>query len=59
MKDDSENDAHKFELKPQEGWRKVEENLVWPLKEKEVQKALEGLERGKSIMLLALSADQA
>lgn len=46
-------------LEPERGWRKVRKSLVWPLKEKEVKRVLEGLERGKSMMLLALSADQA
>ncbi|KAL2062624.1 hypothetical protein VTL71DRAFT_5696 [Oculimacula yallundae] len=45
-------------LEPETGWRKVRKSLVWPLKEVEVKKALDELERSKSMMLLALSADQ-
>jgi hypothetical protein len=48
----------KRKLEPEAGWRKIKKSLVWPLKEGEVKKALEGLERSKSMMLLALSADQ-
>ncbi|PVH76555.1 hypothetical protein DL98DRAFT_517882 [Cadophora sp. DSE1049] len=48
----------KKKLEPEVGWRKIRKSLVWPLKEAEVKKALEGLERSKSMMLLALSADQ-
>ncbi|KAK0123929.1 hypothetical protein ONS95_008919 [Cadophora gregata] len=48
----------KKKLEPEAGWRKIRKSLVWPLKETEVKKALEGLERSKSTMLLALSADQ-
>lgn len=48
----------KKKLEPEVGWRKIRKSLVWPLKEVEVKKALEGLERSKSMMLLALSADQ-
>ncbi|KAH7324057.1 hypothetical protein BKA65DRAFT_598554 [Rhexocercosporidium sp. MPI-PUGE-AT-0058] len=48
----------KRKLEPETGWRKVKKSLVWPLKEAEVKKALDGLERSKSMMLLALSADQ-
>ncbi|KAH9215941.1 hypothetical protein DL95DRAFT_445710 [Leptodontidium sp. 2 PMI_412] len=46
-------------LEPETGWRKIRKSLVWPLKETEVRKALDELERSKSMMLLALSADQA
>ncbi len=49
----------KRKLEPERGWRSVRKSLVWPLKEKEVLRVLQGLERGKSMMLLALSADQA
>jgi hypothetical protein len=49
----------KEELQPQEGWRKVRAALVWPLKEGEMRKCLGDLERGKSMVMLALSADQA
>jgi hypothetical protein len=46
-------------LEPEKGWRKLRNNLVWPLKEGEMRRALEVLERWKSTMQLALSADQA
>jgi hypothetical protein len=49
----------KEKLKPQEGWRKLRAALVWPLKEGEMRKCLGDLERGKSMVMLALSADQA
>ena len=55
----SELERLRRQLEPQSGWRKVRRSLVWPLKEGEMRKALEGLERGKSAMLLAISADQA
>lgn len=48
----------KRKLEPESGWRKVRKSLVWPLQEAEVKKALDRLERSKSMMLLALSADQ-
>jgi hypothetical protein len=46
-------------LEPERGWRGVRRTLVWPLKEGEVRKALGALERLKTTMQLALSADQA
>ncbi|KUJ17322.1 uncharacterized protein LY89DRAFT_733179 [Mollisia scopiformis] len=46
-------------LQPEKGWRKLRRGLVWPLKEGEMKRALAGLERYKSTMLLAISADQA
>jgi hypothetical protein len=46
-------------LEPEKGWRKLRNSLVWPLKEGEMRRALEALERWKSTMQLALSADQA
>ena len=46
-------------LEPEKGWRKLRKSLAWPLKEGEMRRALEGLERWKSMMQLALSADQA
>jgi hypothetical protein len=49
----------KAELQPQEGWRKIRAALVWPLKEGDMRKCLGDLERGKSMMMLALSADEA
>jgi hypothetical protein len=47
------------EIEPEKGWRKVRRQLVWPLREGEVRKALAGLERLKGTMQLALAADQA
>ncbi|CZR56742.1 related to ankyrin [Phialocephala subalpina] len=49
----------KEKLEPETGWRKVKKSLTWPLKEGEMKKALAGLERYKSTMQLAISADQA
>ena len=49
----------KEKLEPEKGWRAVRQTLVWPLKEGEMRKALSSLERLKSTMQLALSADQA
>jgi len=49
----------KEKLQPQEGWRKLRAALVWPLKEGEMRKCLGDMERGKSMVMLALSADQA
>jgi hypothetical protein len=46
-------------LEPEKGWRKLRNSLIWPLKEGEMRRALEALERWKSTMQLALSADQA
>jgi hypothetical protein len=40
------------------GWNKVRQALVWPLKEKDVEKLLHSVERAKSTMNFALSADQ-
>ncbi|KAE9364611.1 hypothetical protein N431DRAFT_109437 [Stipitochalara longipes BDJ] len=49
----------RVKLVPEKGWRKARNSLIWPLKESEMRRALEGLERWKSTMQLALSADQA
>jgi hypothetical protein len=49
----------KGKLEPEKGWRKLRNSLVWPLKEGEMRRALEELERWKSTIQLALSADQA
>lgn len=49
----------KMKLDPGVGWRAVGKALAWPLKEDQTQKALSSLERLKSTMQLALSADQA
>jgi hypothetical protein len=47
------------ELTPEKGWRKIRRTLIWPLKEKEMRKTLDDLERFKSTIQLALSTDQA
>ncbi|TAQ86423.1 hypothetical protein B7494_g5250 [Chlorociboria aeruginascens] len=49
----------KTRLEPESGWRAVRKALVWPLKEGEMKKTLSNLERLKSTMQLALTADQA
>ena len=46
-------------LEPETGWRKLRNSLIWPLKEGEMKRVLDSLERWKSTMQLALSADQA
>ena len=48
----------KAKLEPENGWRAVRKSLEWPLKEGEVKRALLNLERLKSMVQLALSADQ-
>lgn len=40
------------------GWKKVRQALVWPFKEKDVEKLLQSVERAKSTMQFALSADR-
>jgi hypothetical protein len=40
------------------GWKKVRQALVWPFKEKDVEKLLQSVERAKSTMQFALTADQ-
>ena len=49
----------KKKLEPERGWRAIKKSLMWPLQEGEMKKALGNLERLKSTMQLALSADQA
>jgi hypothetical protein len=49
----------KSKLEPEKGWRKMRSMLVWPLKEGEVRRTLDWLERLKGTMGLALSVDQA
>jgi len=49
----------KGKLEPESGWRKLRKSLAWPLKEGEVRRAIEGLERLKSLMVLAIRVDQA
>jgi hypothetical protein len=45
-------------LEPKEGWRAVKAAILWPLKESEVKKVLHDIESTKSIVQLALAADQ-
>lgn len=52
-------EALKKNLEPESGWKAVKRTLIWPLREGEVLKTMEALERLKSTMQLALSADQA
>ena len=40
-------------------WKRVKRKLEWPLKEGEMRRAMEGLERLKATMVLAMSADNA
>lgn len=40
------------------GWKKVRKALVWPFKEKDVEKLLQSVQKAKSTMQFALSADQ-
>jgi hypothetical protein len=40
------------------GWKKVRQALVWPFKEKDVEKLLQSVQRAKSTMQFALSTDQ-
>jgi len=40
------------------GWKKVRRALVWPFKEKDVEKLLQSVQMAKSTMQFALSADQ-
>lgn len=49
----------KSTLEPEKGWRKMRSKLVWPLREGEVRRTLDGLERLKGTMGFALSVDQA
>lgn len=49
----------KEKLEPREGWRGVKRRLEWPLKEGEMRRALEGLERWKGVMVLAVVTDNA
>lgn len=49
----------KVQVEPEIGWRKLKRTLVWPLREGEMKRTLAGLERSKSTMQLAISADQA
>jgi hypothetical protein len=48
----------KKKLEPESGWRAVRKSLVWPLHWAEMSKVLEGLERLKTTMQLALLTDQ-
>jgi hypothetical protein len=43
---------------PLQGWKKARMALVWPFKEKDVEKLLQSVQKAKSTMQLALAADQ-
>lgn len=45
-------------LQPSTGWKAVGNSLIWPLKEGEMKKALDDLEKMKATLQLALTADQ-
>lgn len=49
----------RVKLEVREGWREVKRRLEWPLKESEMRRALEGLERWKAAMVLAVVTDNA
>lgn len=51
--------GEKGEKKGWRGVRRLGRKLVWPLKEGDVVKALEGLERWRGVVGLAVSVDQA
>jgi hypothetical protein len=40
------------------GWKKVRKALIWPFKEKDVEKLLQSVQKATSTMQFALSADQ-
>jgi len=45
-------------LQPKEGWRAAKATIFWPLKESDVNRLLDSIERTKSTVQLALAADQ-
>ena len=45
-------------LEPASGWKAVGQALAWPLKEGDITKTLDNLERTKATLQLALTADQ-
>jgi hypothetical protein len=45
-------------LEPKEGWKAARAALLWPLKEGDVRRLLEDIDRTKSTVQLALASDQ-
>jgi len=58
VKCQAELDDLKKKLEPASGWKAVGNALTWPLKEGDVTKTLDNLERTKATLQLALTADQ-
>jgi hypothetical protein len=50
-------DDLKKALEPKQGWREIRQALVWPLTEKDVDKALQRLQRLKRLLALSLTGD--
>lgn len=50
--------ALKEKLKPKKGWSATKAAILWPLKELDVKKVLQDLDRTKSTLQLALATDQ-
>lgn len=46
-----------MKMKPKTGWAQIRSSLVWPLKEADVNKAIDRIHRIKSDLNLALTAD--
>lgn len=46
-------------LEPATGWRKMKKSLMWPLREEGMSKAIDGLERFKSMLQLTVATAQA
>jgi hypothetical protein len=44
-------------LRPRDGWRKLGQRLIWPLKEQDVMKSVASIERFKATLSLAISMD--
>lgn len=55
---EAELEVLKNDLGPKEGWRATKAMLLWPLKESDVRRLLQTIERTKSTLQLALAADQ-
>lgn len=51
-------EALEKKLEPKEGWRAVRAAVFWPLKEADIAKALQQIDRTKSSLQLALAVDQ-
>jgi hypothetical protein len=54
----SELKALERKLEPREGWRAARAAIFWPLKESDMKKFLQDVERTKSTTQLALAVDQ-